>query len=129
MLSTIRIIYKSVKPDLYFPNGVQVLYRDYAADEVIIIEPVDKESAASSFGKLVGLEPRKHSSRFYPDEKTYPSRPVAGFFFLHGIPSLKKRERLPAAPFHAKTDEVFGDLMTAVKSHWNVGTEIRKLTK
>jgi hypothetical protein len=113
--------------DLYFPNGVQILYRDYITDETIIIDKVDKQTALTAIGRLTGLEPRKHHSLTYPDEKTFPSRPVKGFYLLHTLPKLDRGQKLSPARFHPKTDEIFESMLQSVRQTWDTSTDIRKL--
>jgi len=109
----VRFHFKAVEPDIYFPFGVQVLYRDFIPDEVIIIEQVDRMSALTECGRVIGLEPRRHFSKTYPDVNTFRNRPgVAGFFTLLSLPSGVS---IPWAPFNNNTDEVFKDFFRAIK--------------
>jgi len=81
--------FEAVHNDPWFPLGVKVMYTAFAYFmnvEGIVL--ADKAAARSDLGRKIGIDFVRTFSKWYPNEDTYESRPVSGFYLLKKIPTV-----------------------------------------
>jgi hypothetical protein len=86
--------FEAVEADVWFPLGCRVSYTAFCAK--MTVEGNIRSapgSALTDMGFKIGIDFTRTYSKWYPDENTYPERPVFGFHLL---------TCLPTEPLHVK---------------------------
>lgn len=110
-----------------YPDGGRAFYRDYITDEVVLFKVVDKLSASSRIGQLIGLECSMHFSEWYPKLGTFDNRPdTDGMSLLVKIPNLERGRQVPVCSFTSDCEETFEKVFSAMRSKWLPSNEHRK---
>ena len=86
--------FEAVENDGWFPLGCRVSYTAFCAKKTVEGQIRSAPgSAQTDLGFKIGIDFTRTYSKWYPDETTYPERPIFGFYLL---------TCLPTEPLHVK---------------------------
>jgi hypothetical protein len=76
----------SVEPDILYPLGYKLRFRDYCSNQVVELLKVPKIEALTPIGQLTGIEAVTHNVKWFPDEQNDMGIIGDGIYTLRTIP-------------------------------------------